>query len=81
MTAPQPTVEALVYSCRQGAQALNNEANIRRLAALSKNQLREVVNRVQRFKPFLEYEGRKVTTWSADEAELLIKHWINSNGR
>jgi len=46
--APQPTVEALMYSLRErGTKALEEAATKRRLGALSDKQVVEVGNRLQ----------------------------------
>ncbi len=75
MTAAASTVEAFVYSCRQGPQAIERPDNLRRLAQLAENQLQEVHGRVQRFRFDLEYEGSPAVRWTADEADHLLDRW------
>jgi hypothetical protein len=81
MAAASSTVEALVYSCRQGPAALERPDNLRRLAELSKQQLRDVHARVQRFRPDLQYEGWPVVRWSAEHAGMLLDKWILLNAQ
>ncbi len=73
--AAAATVEALVYSCRQGTKALQSPNNIRRLRELTKGQLKEVFERVQLFRGDLEYEGKQALRWSAAEALTLLERW------
>ena len=74
------TVEALVYSCRQGPSALDQADNMRRLAQLDEAQLREVHERVQRFRPELLYEGCLATCWNSDQADTLLDKWNTRHG-
>lgn len=56
--APQPTVEALMYSLRErGIKALEEVATKRRLSLLNEAQLRAVCQRVQNFKPEIALRG------------------------
>jgi hypothetical protein len=63
---PQATVEALVFSLRDGIAALGRSATWRRLSELSPAQLREVAVRVQKFKPEI------AQPWTSNEVEVLI---------
>jgi hypothetical protein len=66
--APQPTVEALMYSLRErGTKALEEAATKRRLSDLSDQQVIEVGNRLQRLKPEI---ARK---WTKEEVEILLQ--------
>ena len=68
MIAPQPTVEALMYSLRErGTKALQEPATKRRLSELSDGQVIEVGNRLQRLKPHIARE------WSAEEVGTLFQ--------
>ena len=68
MSAPQPTVEALMYSLRsRGTKALQEPATQRRLFALSDDQVIEVGNRLQRLKPHI------ARAWSVQEVEALFQ--------
>jgi hypothetical protein len=64
--APQATVEALVFSLRDGIAALGRPATLRRLSELSAAQLREVAVRVQKFKPAI------AQPWRSEDVEVLI---------
>ena len=64
--APQATVEALVFSLRDGIVALGRPATLRRLSELSAAQLREVAVRVQKFKPAI------AQPWRPEDVEVLI---------
>jgi hypothetical protein len=74
------TVQALVYSCRQGPSALDQADNMRRLAQLDEAQLREVHERVQRFRPELQYEGCPAMRWNSDRADTLLDKWNTCHG-
>jgi len=78
--ASASTVEALVYSCRQGPGALDRPDNVRRLASLDEQQLREVHERLQRFPTELQYEGRRAERWSSEQADILLDKWNARNG-
>jgi hypothetical protein len=64
--APQTTVEALLFSLRDGTAALGRPAALRRLSELSDAQLREVAVRVQKFKPEI------AQPWRSEEVAVLI---------
>src|SRR5262249_16668218 len=64
--AASSTIEALMFSLRQGIQALGQPDTIRRLSELSDEQLRDVAVRLQRFKPHI------APAWNADEIAVLI---------
>jgi hypothetical protein len=78
--AATSTVEALVYSCRQGPSALDRSDNVRRLAELDEQQLREVHERVQRFPTEIQYEGRPAKRWSGEQADTLLDKWNACHG-
>jgi len=64
--APQATVEALVFSLRDGIAALGRPATLHRLSDLSDAQLREIAVRVQKFKPEM------AQPWASKDIEVLI---------
>jgi hypothetical protein len=64
--APQTTVEALMFSLRDGVGALGRSATLRRLSELSDAQLREVAVRVQKLKPEI------AQPWGSEDVEVLI---------
>jgi hypothetical protein len=63
--APQATVEALMYSLRDGIAALKKPANTRRLSELNGLQMRAVVVRLQKFKPEI------ARAWTRDEVAVV----------
>jgi hypothetical protein len=66
--APQPTVEALMYSLRErGTKALEETDTKLRLSDLSERQVVEVGNRLQRLKPEI---ARK---WTKEEVKTLFQ--------
>jgi len=66
--APQPTVEALMYSLRErGRKALEEPATKRRLSELSDDQVIEVGDRLQKLKPEI------ARAWSTEEVKLLLR--------
>jgi len=66
--APQPTVEALMYSLRsRGVKALEESATKRRLSELSNAQVIEVGDRLQKLKPEI------ARAWSAEEIKVLLQ--------
>lgn len=66
--APEPTVEALMYSLRErGTKALEESATKRRLSELSDDQVIEVGNRLQKLKPEI------ARAWNAAEVEILFQ--------
>jgi hypothetical protein len=68
MIAPQPTVEALMWSLRErGTKALQEPATKRRLFDLSDQQVVEVGNRLQRLRPEIAH------AWTAAEVETLFQ--------
>ena len=69
------TVEALMLSLRSSVRALGHPDRLRRLAALSDAQLREIAVRVQRFQPHI------APTWTSEEVEVLIAVRSRINGR
>jgi hypothetical protein len=80
MTAASSMIEALVYSCRQGPQALDRPDNMQRLRQLDERQLQEVHDRVQRFRDDLQYEGKSAGRWSSGHADALLDKWNFLNG-
>ena len=68
--APQPTVEALMFSLRErGTKALEEAPTKRRLSLLNETQLRAVCQRVQNFKP------ESAPAWTPEEIEALSIIW------
>jgi hypothetical protein len=68
MTAPASTVEALVFSLREGGvTALQEPATKRRLSELGDEQVIEVGNRLQKIKPEI------ARAWSAKEVKALFQ--------
>jgi hypothetical protein len=66
--APEATVEALMYSLREGGvKALEEPDTRRRLSQLNDRQLVEVGDRLQRLKPHI------ACPWTTDEVNLLIR--------
>jgi len=66
MTATYSTVEALMYQLRSGAHALANINAQRRLSELDDQQLREVMVRLQKFKPEI------ALAWTPEQVEILV---------
>ncbi len=68
------TVEALVFSLRDGIAALGRPATLLRLSDLSDAQLREVAVRVQKFKPEI------AQPWTPENVEVLIvaRSWVHA---
>jgi hypothetical protein len=64
--APQATVEALLFSLRDGIAALGQSETVHRLSELSPAQLREVAVRVQKFKPEISQP------WASEDVEVLL---------
>jgi hypothetical protein len=66
--APQPTVEALMYSLRErGTKALEEPATERRLSELGDDQVIEVGDRLQKLKPEI------ARAWSTEEVKFLLR--------
>jgi hypothetical protein len=66
--AASATVEALMFSLRErGTRALEEPDTRRRLSELSKEQLAEVGDRLQRLKPKI------ARAWNADEINTLVQ--------
>jgi hypothetical protein len=66
--APQPTVEALMYSLRErGTKALEEANTKRRLSDLGDQQVIEVGNRLQRLRPEI------ARAWTKKEVETLFQ--------
>jgi DNA-binding transcriptional ArsR family regulator len=71
--APQPTVEALMFSLRErGVKALEERDTKRRLYELSDQQVIEVGNRLQKLKPEI---ARK---WTREEVNTLFQARIGT---
>jgi hypothetical protein len=77
-STPTSLVEAIVYSLRQGPNALERPDNLRRLGRLSEEQLREIYDRVQRFREDLQHDGKKMAPWTAEQARALIDKWTET---
>jgi len=70
--APQPTVEALMYSLRErGTKALDEAPTKRRLSELSEQQLHEICGRLQRLKAAI------ARAWAPEEITILVEKWNN----
>jgi len=68
MTAPEVTVEALMYSLRtRGTKALEEPATKRRVSELSDQQVIEVGDRLQKLKPEI------ARAWSPEEVKALLQ--------
>jgi hypothetical protein len=72
--APEPTVEALMYSLREGVKALEETSTKRRLSELSERQLHEVCGRLQRLKPHI------APAWVPEQITALVDAWNNCHG-
>jgi hypothetical protein len=64
--AAEATVEALMFSLRNGIAALSRPDTLRRLSELSDVQLRHVAVRLQKFKPEI------AKPWSPEDVEVLL---------
>ena len=64
--AAKSTVEALMYSLRNGVDALGRPDTLRRVSQLSDAQTREVAVRVQKFGPHI------APAWTPEDVEVLI---------
>jgi hypothetical protein len=72
--AAASTVEALMFSLREGIESLEtNSDSLRRLSELSAEQLRCVCERLQRLKPAI------APAWSSEGVRALIRIWGRSN--
>ena len=66
--APEPTVEALMFSLRErGTKALEEPNTKRRLSELSNQQVIEVGDRLQKLKPEI------ARAWSVEGVKLLLR--------
>jgi hypothetical protein len=73
--AARSTVEALMYSLRDGVGALACGDTVRRLSELSDAQIREVAVRVQKFKPHI------APAWTVEDVEVLFAARSKVHGR
>jgi hypothetical protein len=64
--AAQSTVEALMYSLRNGVSALARPDVLRRLAELSDAQVREIATRVLKFKAHI------APAWTSEDVRVLL---------
>jgi len=60
------TVEALMFQLRRGVEELKNPSVQQRLSELSSSQLRDVLVRLQKFKPEI------AKPWTPEELETLV---------
>lgn len=68
--AADSTVEALVFGLREGVAALATHPDRqRRLSELSRRQLSEVCERIQKFMPHI------APAWTPDEVQALVNIW------
>jgi hypothetical protein len=77
---PEATIEALIYSCRQGPPALDQPDNVRRFGQLSERELREVYGRVQGLSLDLQHDGKPAVRWTAEQADALLDKWNACHG-
>jgi len=68
-SAPEATIDALVYSLRRGINELTSPDAKRRLSELSEDQLRAVCERLRNFKPEI------APAWTPEEVEALTVIW------
>jgi len=68
-SAPEATVDALVYTLRRGINELTSPDAKRRLSELSEDQLRAVCERLRNFKPEI------APAWTPEEVEALTVIW------
>jgi len=68
-SAPEATIDALVYSLRRGINELTSHDAKRRLSELSEDQLRAVCERLRNFKPEI------APAWTPEEVEALTVIW------
>jgi hypothetical protein len=68
-SAPEATIDALVYSLRRGINELTSPDAKRRLSELSEDQLRAVCERLRNFKPEI------APAWMPEEVEALTVIW------
>jgi hypothetical protein len=69
MTAAQSTIDALLYSLRQGVSVLTRDDVLRRLSLLDDQQLMEVVVLLQKRRLF--------PAWSKHDVAVLANVWKN----
>ena len=72
MAVPPSTIEALMFSLRQGVNELSQPDTLRRLSALDGDQVKQICRRVQAFQPGI------AQPWSIDEVDALISAWRRS---
>jgi hypothetical protein len=63
------TVEALMFSLRDGLDAMKDRSNQRRLGELSDKQIQEVAARVQKFMPHV------AAAWKPADVQALLSLW------
>jgi hypothetical protein len=64
--AAASTIEALMFSLRQGPDALADPNTLRRLDELDERQLLAVMARLQKFKPHI------AAAWTPEQLEVLV---------
>lgn|SRR5262249_53613660 len=73
--ASASTVEALMYGLREGVKSLATHPDRqRRLSQLSRKQLLEVCDRLQKFRPEI------AQPWTRDEVKKLVAIWRKIHG-
>jgi hypothetical protein len=72
--AAQSTIDALMYSLRQGCAALSRQDVCARLADVDEKQLREICTILQKHKASF------ARAWTADEVERLVMTWATCHG-
>lgn len=68
-SAPEATIEALMYSLRSGCAVLSRQDVLRRLAALDERQMRDCCARLQNRNPSI------AAPWTTNEIEAFIIAW------
>jgi hypothetical protein len=71
--AAASTIEALMFSLRDGIHALTTPATLERLSQLDERQLSEVAERVQNFRQTI------ASAWTPDEVKALVRIWGQSH--
>jgi hypothetical protein len=71
--AAASTVEALMFSLRDGIHALTAPATLERLSKLDERQLSEVAERVQNFRQAI------ASAWTPNEVKALVMIWGESH--
>jgi hypothetical protein len=65
--AAESTIDALMYQLRSGLPALEQSSARERISQLNEKQFREVVTRLQKFKPHI------ARAWTPAQLEMLYR--------